>query len=1684
MSAPPPFKGEPKNPKPMKNASSGAPVRAAILSCAALCAVSTVSAQNGTWIGVTSGTNWSDTVNWTDLNADTIGDVAGSGGIANLATADLPAGAFTVNLTAPVDLSQITFGDSDAVATAGTWNLAGASTLTLSGASILDTGVAATINNVIGGSTGLVKNGASNLILTAANTFTGNVAVNAGQLTTKNGAALAANPISLANGTTYRYERAIGNASTFQGNAINVAAASSVNITSDNAGNGYSGIITADANSTITIGSSGNLAQCSFSLGANTQQFGGVTGLVKIFDGASLRFSSTSGVNNGGSNATFEVGTGADLTTRNAATINLGALTGTGSVTGSGGATGTATFSVGAKGIDSTFAGVIRDGNTSTSRFGALTKVGSGKLTLTGVNTYTGVTNVNLGTLELGNGTTTGSLGATTTNVAAGANLVFNPAPATVQAHASVIAGAGNVTKRGSGRTLLSGINTFSVSPTIESGELAINADTALGNIANAVNFSVGSGKLVSDVAGLTTARAMNVSPGATGGFGAVEASDSLQVDGVISGAGNIEIGGAGVITLTNSNIYAGTTNVASGTLVVNNTSGSATAAGAVTVASGALGGTGTISGAVSLAAGAHLKPGSVTATSSSVESLAVGSLTLAGGAILDVEFANSSSYDTVTVATPGGLTTSGASLANPVLVDLRQENSVANFTTLGTYNLIQYSGSFTGNANDLFEVTASSKQAGVTYTFNATGGFITLTLTGTAPPVWNVDADGTWATAANWANGVPNSSGANAIFGSAISQPRTVTLAAPATAGVLTFNNVNRYTIGGASTLTLNGTSNVTATILLGNHTISAPVALSKPLDLTLSHATDSLDITGTLSGSSAINKSSVGNLTLGGNNTLFSGALNFSNGTLKFANGGLGTGSLALDTATLEWAAGNTQDISSRSITFGAGAVTFNTGENNVLLANNIGNLGSAPFTKAGEGKLTLAADTGFLGNVTISAGTLQLGNGGTTGSVTGEIANNAQLRIARSGDVLFSNLVTGTGSLVQQGPGNLQVAAANTFSGTTTIAGGSIILFSGMGLQNSTLAYNNGDGLLDLDLNVAVTLGGLEGNKALSLMNFNSAPVALTLGGNGQATTYSGALSGDGSLIKTGTGVTILTGANAYTGTTTVNGGAATGALELDQGGSITGGALTVTGNSRLTIFDGSYTTAAASNVTNAGTTTATLEIFGGTSTFSGGLNATGNMNIPYLISVAGGTLNAASMALGRTSQSITTEPTAGINTTGLFINGGAVNITGNLLLGNGTATNSTVNAKMDSGSLTVGGVLTIGLNNGGRWSLLDINGGTFTSTDAITGIQLGGATVGNAALLINSGVATAERIQFGQGTNGGTHLLRIGNGELYLGSGGLVDGSTADASFIRLTGGILGAKAAWSTTLPIELTNAPVIKAADASNVAHDITISGAVTGAGSLEKTGDGVLALTGTYAYTGATTVSDGTLTLPSATLSDTASVEIKTGAVLNLTHNATDNVKGFLIDGAAQATGTWGRIGSPTATHTTALITGDGILNVLPDDPFTGWIAGFPSLSGANAEKGADPDGDGLTNLEEFAFDGVPDKAAATGKIRSRIESVGAEQALVLTLPVRDGAVFDNVPGPGLDATLDKLSYTIQGSNNLSAFDQAVTEIPVSAADMPPASSGWTYRSFRLNGAIPARGAKGFLAATAVEAP
>ncbi|MBW5831841.1 autotransporter-associated beta strand repeat-containing protein, partial [Yersinia kristensenii] len=166
-----------------------------------------------------------------------------------------------------------------------------------------------------------------------------------------------------------------------------------------------------------------------------------------------------------------------------------------------------------------------------------------------------------------------------------------------------------------------------------------------------------------------------------------------------------------------------------------------------------------------------------------------------------------------------------------------------------------------------------------------------------------------------------------------------------------------------------------------------------------------------------------------------------------------------------------------------------------------------GSGSLNQAGNDVLTLTGDNTFTGATTISAGTLQIGNGGTSGSVVGDIINNSALSFNRSDALTYGGVISGSGSLVKAGNDVLTLTGNNTFTGDTTISAG-------------TLQIGNGG-----------TTGAIAGNIINnSVLSFNRSGILA----------YDGVISGSGSLVKTGNSMLILTGDNTFTGDTTISAG----------------------------------------------------------------------------------------------------------------------------------------------------------------------------------------------------------------------------------------------------------------------------------------------------------------------------------------------------------------------------------------------------------------------------------------------------------------------------------------------------------------------------------------------------------------
>jgi hypothetical protein len=151
-------------------------------------------------------------------------------------------------------------------------------------------------------------------------------------------------------------------------------------------------------------------------------------------------------------------------------------------------------------------------------------------------------------------------------------------------------------------------------------------------------------------------------------------------------------------------------------------------------------------------------------------------------------------------------------------------------------------------------------------------------------------------------------------------------------------------------------------------------------------------------------------------------------------------------------------------------------------------------------------------------------------------------------------------------------------------------------------------------------------------------------------------------------------------------------------------------------------------------------------------------------------------------------------------------------------------------------------------------------------------------------------------------------------------------------------------------------------------------------------------------------------------------------------------------------------------------------------------WLSGFDfsSFSSPNLTQSGDPDGDGLNNFSEFALNSNPTNPASSGKVSSAVGTVGADNAMLLTLPVFNGASFSGSPSE--TATIGQLNYTVEGSNNLALFDQPVSEVlPAQSEGLPVTGAGWSYRTFRLDGAVGGvapRGPAGFLRARTSSAP
>ncbi len=148
----------------------------------------------------------------------------------------------------------------------------------------------------------------------------------------------------------------------------------------------------------------------------------------------------------------------------------------------------------------------------------------------------------------------------------------------------------------------------------------------------------------------------------------------------------------------------------------------------------------------------------------------------------------------------------------------------------------------------------------------------------------------------------------------------------------------------------------------------------------------------------------------------------------------------------------------------------------------------------------------------------------------------------------------------------------------------------------------------------------------------------------------------------------------------------------------------------------------------------------------------------------------------------------------------------------------------------------------------------------------------------------------------------------------------------------------------------------------------------------------------------------------------------------------------------------------------------------------YSSWASTHGLGSGIPDGPFDDPDSDGCANLKEFAFDGDPLSGTETGKIRVAPVEIEGDKLFAITLPIRDGAVFEGATHQ--TASIDGIVCRIEGGSNLVTFDAVISEVqPAQQTGLPALANGWSYRTFRFPDPI-GDGKRAFLRASVGLAP
>ncbi|MBT3374776.1 MAG: hypothetical protein HN406_04215, partial [Lentisphaerae bacterium] len=1166
------------------------------------------------------------------------------------------------------------------------------------------------------GTVALTKSGTGTLTLSGANTYTGSTTVSDGTLKLGASSALGdTTAVSVAAGKTFDLD---GKSDTIG----SLAGAGNVTL-------GAGTLTTGDATDTIFTGvvsGSGGLTKA----GAGTFTIAGTntyTGATTVSDGT-LKLGASTAI---ADSSDVAVAGTLDLN-GNGETID--GLSGAGAVTSS--VTGAITLTVGANDQTSEFTGTLQDGAGTV----ALTKTGAGTLALTNAKAYTGATTVGNGTL-LVNGALTGSavavndggtLGGTgsiagSVSAASGSAIAPGASPGMLSTGPVALVSGAELTMEFNGTTPGTGHDQLAVTGTVDLGGATLGWSVG-GGYTPADNDELvlvdndGTADAVAGTFdGLAEGGTVSTDFGGTGKTARItyaggDGNDvAIVVDGPESTAAPTGDGASTVtLRIVGSNLQTyvngaldnirpidGVTSVTiSGadneddTLTLDY--GTAASGVAVTYTGGAGAGTDTLG----------IENGSFTSVTVNLTAPGAGTIDLNSNASADVTFSGLTPVD-MTGSSPTDIIFNLAdNVTDAILEDDAQVGdgeSQLSFTTQALEDVV-----FANPANSL--------------TINAGGGGSLVTLkamdSGYAPGAFTVTGDSGDSFTLDAADIVPNAAAV------------TVTTA----------------------TLNLNGNSDT-----IGSLTGSGPVTLGVGTlttggnDASTSHA-------GVISGSGGLTKAGSGTFTIAAAST-HTGATMVNDGTLR-----LGLANALSDSTAVTIAAGKTLDLDGNSdtigslagagsVTLGAGTLTAGADDSSTTFSGVVS--GSGGLTKAGTGTFTISGANTYTGATAVNDGTLKLGadnalsdstavtvaggatldldgNSDTVASLAGagDVAlGTGTLTTGDANDTTLSGVMSGSGGLTKVGSGTFTLSGANTYTGATAVDDGTLKLGASDVLSNSTATTVAASKTLDLDGN-SDTIGSLAGAGNVML-----GVGTLTAGASNASTTFSGIISGSGGLAKSGNGTFTISGANTYTGVTTVSAGtlqlgasdviadssdvSVAGTLDLD-GNSDTVGALS--GNGSITLGAGTLTAGDGANTT-----------FGGVISDNGGLTKTG-----------AGTLTLSGV---NTYTGATTITGGTLSVTGSLANTAVAVNTGTTLKGTGTivgtvtSTGGTVAPGVSPGTLTTGSIV---LDSNSTFSIeLD---GTAAGTGYDQLVVTGTVSLGNATLSGTLGFAPTPGDKF--------------------------------------------------------------------------------------------------------------------------------------------------------------------------------------------------------------------------------------------------------------------------------------------------------------------------------------------------